>query len=58
MKCLEGYTIEQVKQMSYKELLVLGETIAKEVHETELRNKIVGMIDVMQAKANGSLIEN
>jgi len=58
MKCLEDYTIEQVKQMSYEELMVLGETMAKEIHETNLRNKIVNMIDVMQAESNKSLIES
>lgn len=58
MKCLEGYTTEQVRKMSYEEILVLAEKVGKEIQEIELKNKIVNMIDVMNAQDTGSLIEN
>ena len=56
MKSLEGYTIEQVKEMSQEEVMVLAENVGKEMQVESMRKKIVDMIDAMDAE--GSLIEN
>ena len=56
MKSLEGYTIEQVKEMSQEELMVLAEKVNKEMQVESIRKKIVNMIDAIEAE--GSLIEN
>ena len=50
MKSLEGYTIEQIKDMSYEELMVLAEKVGKELRAEEVRKKIIGMIDVVDAE--------
>jgi len=55
MKSLEGYTIEQVKEMSYEELMVLAEKVNKEMQVEDIRKKIINMIDAMDAK--NSVIE-
>lgn len=56
MKCLEDYTIEQVKEMSYEELKVLWEKIAEEKHAMDMRATIVSMLEIMEA--NKSVIES
>jgi len=56
MKSLEGYTIEQVKEMSYEELMVLAEEVAKEMRAEDIRKKIINMIDAMEAE--NSVIES
>jgi len=56
MKALEGYTIEQVKEMSYEELNVLAEKIGKEMRAEDIRKKIINMIDVMDSE--DSVIES
>jgi len=55
MKSLEGYTIEQVKEMSYEELMVLAEKVNKEMQVEDIRKKIINMIDAMDAE--NSVIE-
>jgi hypothetical protein len=50
MKCLEGYTIEQVKEMTCEELKELWNNIAEEKWEMDIRHTIVDMIEVMNAK--------
>ena len=50
MKALEGYTIEQVKEMSHDELRVLAENVGRELQAEDIRKKIIGMIDVMDAE--------
>ena len=49
MKCLEDYTIGQVKEMSYEELLVLWNNIVQEKQEMDIRATIVNMLDIMSA---------
>ena len=56
MKALEGHTIEQVKEMSYEELAVLAEKVGREMQAEDIREKIIGMIDVMDAQ--NTLIES
>jgi len=56
MKSLEGYTIEQVKEMSYEELAVLAEKVGRELQAEDIRKKIINFIDAMEAET--SLIEN
>lgn len=56
MKCLEDYTIEQVKEMSFEELKVLYENMAKEKWMTETKQTVIDILDVMSA--NKSVIEN
>ena len=48
MKSLEGYTIEQVKEMSYEELTVLWDKIVEEKREMDMRATIVNMLDIME----------
>jgi hypothetical protein len=50
MKSLEGYTIEQVKEMSYEELQVLAEAVGREMQAEDIRKKIINMIDAMDAQ--------
>lgn len=50
MKCLEGYTIEQVKEMSPEEINVLWDKIVEEKRTMDMRATIVNMLDVMDAK--------
>ena len=49
MKCLEDYTIGQVKEMSYEELLVLWNNIVQEKQEMDMRATIVNILDIMSA---------
>ena len=50
MKCLEGYTVEQVKEMSYEELKVLWEKIVIEKQTMDMRHTIVDMLEIIEAK--------
>lgn len=50
MKCLEDYTIEQVKEMSYEELTVLCNKISEEQREIDMRATVVGMLEIMGAE--------
>lgn len=56
MKCLEDYTIEQVKEMPYEELKLAAEKVAKEEHENLIRVKLIEMLEIMEA--NKSVIES
>ena len=56
MKSLEGHTIEQVKEMSQEEILFLAEKVGREIQVEDTRQKIIGMIDVMDAQ--NTLIES
>ena len=56
MKCLEDYTIEQVRELSYEELKLVAEKAAKEEHENFLRTKLIEVIEIRDA--NMSLIES
>jgi len=56
MKSLEGYTIEQIKEMSQEELMVLADKVGKEMRAEDIRKKIINMIDVMDAEK--SVIES
>jgi hypothetical protein len=55
MKCLENYTIKHVKEMSYEELKLLAEKVAKEEHENLIRAKLIEMLDIRDAR--NSVIE-
>lgn len=50
MKCLENYTIERVKKMSFEELKVLCEDMAKETWVEETKQAVINVLDVMEAK--------
>lgn len=50
MKCLEDYTIEQVKEMSYEELTVIWNKIVQEKHEEDIRATVVNMLEIMEAE--------
>jgi len=50
MKALEGYTIEQVKEMSPPELKVLWDIIVEEKQAMDIRATIVDMLEIMEAK--------
>ena len=50
MKCLESYTIEHVKEMSYEELKVLWKNIAEEKQAMDIRATIVNMLEIMEAE--------
>jgi hypothetical protein len=50
MKCLEDYTIEHIKEMSYEELVVLWGKIVQEKQEMDMRATIVDMLEIMEAK--------
>jgi len=50
MKCLENYTIEQVKEMSFPELKVLWDLVVEEKQTMDLRATIVNMLEIMEAK--------
>lgn len=56
MKCLEDYTIEQVKEMSHEELITLWNKITEEKQTMDMRATIVEMLEIMEA--NKSVIEN
>ena len=56
MKALKDYTIEQVKEMSYEELKLVVEKVAKEEHENLIRAKLIKVIEIRDA--NTSVIEN
>ncbi len=46
MKCLEGYTIEQVKEMSPPELGVLWGRIIEEKQPMDIRATIVDILEI------------
>lgn len=50
MKCLEGYTIEQIKEMSPEELKVLWDKIVYEKQAMDIQHTVIDMIEVMNAK--------
>lgn len=50
MKCLEPYTIEQVKEMPPSELKVLWDIIVEEKQAMDMRITIVNMLEIMEAK--------
>lgn len=50
MKCLEEYTIEQVKEMSPEELNVLWDNIIREKKAMDIKATVVDMIEIMNAK--------
>lgn len=50
MKCLENYTIECVKKMSYEELMILWNKVVREKQETDIRHTIVSMLEIMEAE--------
>ena len=50
MKSLEGYTIEQVKEMSLSELKVLWDTIVEEKQAMDIRATVVDMLEIMESK--------
>lgn len=50
MKCLENYTIEQVKEMSHSELIVLWNKIAEEKQAMNIQATVVDMLEIMEAK--------
>jgi hypothetical protein len=50
MKCLEDYTIEHVKEMTYEELTVLWNRVVQEKQEMDIRATIVQMLEIMEAK--------
>jgi len=56
MKSLEGYTVKQVKGMSYEELKVLAENVSRELQAEDIRKKIINLIETMDAEK--SLIES
>lgn len=56
MKCLENYTIEQVKEMSFEELKLLWEKMVVEKQTADMRHTILDLLDVMEAEK--PLIEN
>ena len=49
MKCLEEYTIEQIKEMSHEELKVLWEEFVKEKQKNEMRIVFVKELEIMEA---------
>lgn len=49
MKCLEGYTIEQVKEMSFEELKWLWDRIVAEKQAIEIQHTIISMLDAIEA---------
>lgn len=51
MKCLEGYTVGQVKELSREELKVLWNEMQEEAVETEIRKRIIDTLDVAEARA-------
>ena len=50
MKCLEQYTIEQVKEMSLSELRVLWDIVVEEKQAMDIRATIVSMLEIMEAE--------
>lgn len=50
MKCLEGYTIEQVKEMSPEEIGLLWSNIVEEKQTMDIRHTIIDMLEIMNAK--------
>lgn len=50
MKCLEDYTIEQVKEMSHDELIVLWNKIIEEKQAMDIRATVVNMLETMEAE--------
>jgi len=56
MKCFEGYTIEQIKEMSSDEVKVLWDKFADESKVESARSKLIEIFEIDEAK-NG-LIES
>lgn len=50
MKCLENYTIEQIKEMSSAELDVLWENVVAEEMADNIRNDIIDRLTKMEEK--------
>jgi len=50
MKCLEPYTIEQVKEMSSPELEILWNVILEEKRAMDIRATVIDMLEIMEAK--------
>ena len=50
MKCLENYTIEQVKGLSREELIVLWTEINEEKQAMDIRATVVNMLEIMEAE--------
>lgn len=47
MKCLENYTIEQIKEMTLPELKVLWDNITEEKQAMDIRATVVDMLEIM-----------
>ena len=45
MECLEGYTVEQVKEMSYEELRVLWDKFIKEEDILHMQRRFIEVIN-------------
>ena len=56
MKCFEGYSIEQIKEMSPEEVKVLWDRFADESKVEVARAKLIEVLEISEAKIN--LIEN
>ena len=56
MKCFEGYTVEQIKEMSPDEIKVLWDKFADESKVEAARAKLIEVMEIEEAKSN--LIEN
>jgi hypothetical protein len=50
MKCLEKYTIEQIKEMTPEEIKVVWYEVVEEKQTMDKRHTIVEMIEIMEAK--------
>ena len=56
MKCFEGYTVEQIKEMSPDEIKVLWDKFADESKVGAARAKLIEVMELEEAKSD--LIEN
>lgn len=50
MKCLEGYTIKQVKEMSGAELKVLWDRFVDENKVEVVRSELIKALEIIDAK--------
>jgi len=52
LECLVGVTAEQVKVMSYEELIELANKVGQEKHCNQLRSNLLNALEILDTEVN------
>jgi len=52
LECLVGVTVEQVKVMSYEELIELANKVGQEKHCNQLRSNLLNALEILDTEVN------